>query len=127
MQRTLMQQVLLVVIFCVTYSDHSSGQKISFGAVTGTQLTDDFRTLFCPDLNGSQLPPPPGCPRIIGGSISVSNASKVFIFGPKLNVRFSPSFSVEVDALHRPIRTNTTTSFSFCPLEQLPACETPVS
>jgi hypothetical protein len=89
-------------------------QRATFGVVTGGQLTDDFRSISCPDLAGSTLPPPAGCPRAIGGSRSAVNASRAFIVGPKLNIRFSPSLSVEVEALHRAIRSTQTVSSEVC-------------
>jgi hypothetical protein len=94
---------------------HTFGQKLSFGVITGAHLTDDFLSLACPDLSVSQLAPPPGCPRFVGLAIGVANASRRFIIGPKVNLRFSPSLSLEVDALHREIRSHNTRTFLFCP------------
>lgn len=97
-------------------------QKVSFGVITGSQLTDDFRSLSCPDLGMTPIAPPPGCPNLRGGSIGVADASRRFIIGPKVNVRFTRSLSLEVDALHREIRSWNTRTFMFCPPDQLPSC-----
>ncbi len=126
MQWKVVSELLLIAICSVCGPPHLFGQKVSFGVITGAQLTDDFRSLACPDLAVSQLALPSGCPRVLGAAISVSNASRRFIIGPKLDLRFSPSLSVEVGALHREIRSHETTTFTFtlCPPDQYPDCRT---
>jgi hypothetical protein len=105
---------LLTLIVCTMLSPLALAQRVTFGAVTGTQLTDDFRSISCPDLAGSTLSPPPGCPLAIGASRSVANASRALIVGPKVNIRLSPSLSIEVEALHRAIRSTQTISSAIC-------------
>src|SRR5678815_2706747 len=97
-------------------------QKVSFGVISGSQLTDDYRSLSCPDMGVTPGAPPEGCPNIRGGSFGIAEASQRFLIGPKLNVRFTPSLSVEVDALYRQIRSENTRTFMFCPPDQLPSC-----
>jgi len=43
-----------------------------------------------------------------------------------VNVDFSRSISLEVDALHREIRSHNTSTFLYCPLDQVPDCTMPV-
>jgi hypothetical protein len=116
--------ILTFLICCWGASPSLFGQRVSFGAITGGQITEDFRTLSCPDIGVSQLPPPSGCPALSGGSITVANQSDRFIVGPKVDIRFTPSFSVEVDALRRQIRSQESRTFLFCPPDQLPECTT---
>jgi hypothetical protein len=115
-----------IAICYLTFSPHLIAQKISFGAITGAQLTDDFRTLACPGLQVSQIIPPPRCPSVFGAAIIVSNASRRFIIGPKVTVDFSRSISLEVDALHREIRRHNTSTYLQCRPDQLPDCTMPV-
>jgi len=63
---------------------------------------------------------------VFGAAIAVSNASRRSIIGPKVNVDFSESISLEVDALHREIRSHNTSTFLYCPLDQVPDCTMPV-
>jgi len=63
---------------------------------------------------------------VFGAAIAVSNASRRSIIGPKVNVDFSESISLEVDALHREIRSHNTSTYLYCPLDQLPDCSMPV-
>jgi hypothetical protein len=109
-----METVSVDVDCCPMLSPLAVAQRVTFGAVTGSQLTDDFRDITCPDLAGSILPPPPSCPLASGASRSVANASRALIFGPKLKIRLSPSLSVEVEALRRAIRSTQTISSAFC-------------
>jgi hypothetical protein len=122
MQSTTIRHVVFIAICCVGFSGSLFAQKVSFGVVTGSQLTEDFRSLSCPDLGVSPGVPPAGCPKLIGGAVSVADASQRFIVGPKVNIRFTRSLSVEVDALYRQIRSHTTWSFMFCPPDQIPSC-----
>jgi len=116
---------MITVFICVLVASPSLfGQRVSFGAITGGQLTEDFQTLSCPDVAVSQLPPPSGCPALRGGSIGVADASERFIIGPKVDIRFTPSFSVEVDALRRQIRSQQSRTTQFCPPDQRPDCTT---
>jgi hypothetical protein len=111
-----------IVLILASYSPVLPAQKVSFGLITGSQLTGDFRSITCPDLHGFTIDPPPGCPRVSGASFSVADRSHRYILGPKLNVRFSPSFSVEVDALYRQIRTLNTSTFQTCLTFQANEC-----
>jgi hypothetical protein len=104
---------LPTLVACTMLSPLAFAQRVTVGAVTGSQLTDDFRSISCPD-RASSTTPPPGCPLASGASRSVANASRAFIVGPKLNIRFSTSLSVEIEALHRAIRSTQTFSSAFC-------------
>src|SRR2546427_77291 len=84
-------------------------QKVNFGVIAGASLTPDFHDLNCTFPIDAFASAAPGCPRIIGAeSLMVSDASKRFILGPKVDIHLSRSFSVEVDALRRAIRSHTT-------------------
>ena len=83
--------LVLCAICSGPLSNYVIAQKISFGLITGAQLTDDYRTLICPPLAAGQMPSP-GCPLAQGLFLSVTNASRPFIFGPKEEVQVSPSF-----------------------------------
>jgi hypothetical protein len=124
MLRMVLRKVALLAVFGAAYSTSGRSQTVSFGVVTGAQLTEDFRTLHCPDLKGTEQPAPAGCPRLVGGAFGVTDASRRFIIGPKVTVHFSPLWSLEVDALHREIRTHNTRSFQICPPDQTPDCTT---
>ena len=80
---------------------HACAQTADLGVITGSSLTDDF------------------CNATFSG-FSVSNASRPFIIGPKLEIHLSESVSVEVDAMHREIRTHNTWRTVFSPPVQLP-------
>lgn len=113
-----------LVLCCSSLSPHAFAQKFTFGLITGINATEDFRTMVCPDLSNAD--PVPGCPRLVGFSLGVSDVSSRLLIGPKLNIHFSPSFSVEVNALYRPIRTVNTRAFLFClPVGQPDCTETP--
>jgi len=117
----------ITLILCLPgLAPHSFGQKVTFGAITGAQLTDDFRSLSCPDLGVTPNALVAGCPNIRGGSFTVANASRGFIIGPKVNIQFSSSWSIEIDALHREIRSDNSRTFLFCPPQELPECTTVV-
>jgi len=82
------------------------GQIADFGVITGSSLTDDFRNATRTSLGNS--------------SFTVTNASRPFIIGPKVEIHISKSLSVELDALHREIRTRNTWHSVFSPPLQLP-------
>lgn len=92
--------ILLLGVFCTTFPDRALAQKLSFGVVTGAQLTDDFRTQ---DFNYGTGDIGDGVTRTV--TRSVANASKLLIVGPRLDISFGDSFSVGLEALHRSIRT----------------------
>ena len=122
MQRTITRLAMCLVLSAGWISPSLFAQKVSFGVITGSQLTDDYRSLSCPDMGVTPGAPPEGCPNIRGGSFGIADASQRFLIGPKVNVRFTPSLSVEVDALYRQIRSENTRTFMFCPPDQLPSC-----
>lgn len=109
-----MRYWILSVLVCTTCAaslcSGAFGQSLSFGVITGANLTDDFQsgTIFRPSspniLCGNQP-----CP---SQTLSSSDASSHFIIGPKLELRLTDAFSVEVDALHRTIRRRTRTDYS---------------
>src|SRR5262245_24901316 len=94
----------------VTYSLGTAyvawGQLADLGVITGSSLTDDFRNATRTSLGNS--------------SFNVANASRPFIIGPKLEIHFLKSLSLEVDALHREIRTHNTWHLVFSPPLELP-------
>src|SRR5437879_972924 len=99
--------LLLILAFLLVCSFRivpgAFGQTVTFGVVTGASLTGDFGNLSCTAPPGDVLTGP-GCPRIIGAdSLTVSNASKRLILGPRVHIPFSTSLSVECvagSALH---------------------------
>lgn len=114
----------LLFLWCACFCTHAFAQKFSFGVVSGINVREDFRTTTCFGGTGN-VNSDPGCPLFTGWlSFGVSDDSSRFIIGPKLNVRLSPSFSLEVNALHRRIRTVDTFTTTIClPLGE-PDCTT---
>jgi len=95
--------ILLLAIAAFCFCPHAFGQRVSFGAVTGINLVDDYRSgsVFQP------LSPFVTCPEEICDSASLftsEDASSRFILGPSVELRLSTRFSVEVEALHRAVR-----------------------
>jgi len=81
--------------FCLC--SRAFGQRVSFGAVTGINFVDDYRS-------GSVLQPPFGTCEPACDSATLftfRDASSRFIIGPNVEVRFSNRFVVELEALHR--------------------------
>ena len=71
MQWTTIARIILILCL-LEFAPHAFGQKVTFGAITGAQLTDDFRSLSCPDLGVTPNASVPGCPNIRGGSLPVA-------------------------------------------------------
>lgn len=78
----------------ITFSTLCLGQKVSIGGVIGSNITGDF-----PDVTQTTLDNSSGYRRW-------SN-SHHFILGPKVEIRFDNPFSIEINALHREIRSQT--------------------
>lgn len=105
------QLELLVGFRGGTGSDwHPWGHSVSFGVVLGTNLTDDFRKT---SSTASLLVPTPG------DGITNLNATflgysgpRSFIAGPTVEVKLPRQFSVEVDAIHRPLKSASKTILS---------------
>jgi hypothetical protein len=76
------------------------GQKLSFGVVGGTNLTDDFRTLRYPFM-------------YLGNTYTnlTYSDSRSFIFGPMLEIGLPNQWSIEVDALRRALKYTFVTDF----------------
>src|SRR6266850_114258 len=111
--------LLLILAFLLVCSFRivpgAFGQTVTFGVVTGASLTGDFGNLSCTAPPGGVLTGP-GCPRIIGAdSLTVSNASKSLILGPRVNIHLSKSLSVEAEALHRQIRSHQEWKVTYSP------------
>jgi hypothetical protein len=111
--------LLLILAFLLVCSFRivpgAFGQTVTFGVVTGASLTGDFGNLSCTAPPGGVLTGP-GCPRIIGAdSLTVSNASKRLILGPRVNIHLSKSLSVEAEALHRQIRSHQEWKVTYSP------------
>ncbi len=91
----------LFISAALCFSTNAFGQRVSFGAVTGINLVDDYRS-------GSVFQPSLGtCPEPICASatlFSSANASSRYIIGPKVELRLWNRFSVEAEALHRAVR-----------------------
>jgi hypothetical protein len=76
------------------------GQKLKLGVVAGASVTDDFKTasFFSP---GGILP----SGETQYSTTFLSNASRHFLVGPRLEVVLPWRLSVEAEALNRPIRS----------------------
>ena len=76
------------------------GQKLSFGVVGGVNLTDDLRTLREPFA-------------YLGNTYTdlTTSDSRSMIFGAMLEVGLPRRWSLEVDALHRTLKSTKTTDF----------------
>ena len=80
------------------------GQQISFGVVGGTNLTNDFRTLREPFAYlGSTYT-----------NLSYSDSHCV-IAGPMLEIGLAKQWSIEVNALRRPLSYTAVTDFPGAP------------
>ena len=80
------------------------GRRISIGVVLANNLTGDFRATiqrFSAIGSGPQVQ-----------SDTNSSGPRSFIVGPSLEFQLPYRLSVEIDALHRPIRSTTDISFS---------------
>jgi hypothetical protein len=82
---------------------HPLGRNISLGVTLGTNLTGDFRT------SHSNLEPVPGVGEPQFWPVaSVAFSPRSFIYGPTVEVRLPNRFSLQVDALNRPIMSRAT-------------------
>src|SRR5262245_59611975 len=93
--------------FFPLFVTQASGQKLSVGIVAGASLTGDFQ-------NGSYFFPGGTLPdgRQSSTTIVVSPLSRGLIIGPNLELSLPRGLSVEVDALHREMRSKTTDNVS---------------
>lgn len=92
--------VLLILLVCTAISP---AQKLTLGVVTGYSLSRDFPTRTQTFPGGM----------IDDGQTTTSRffirpVGRTPIIGPKLELSFTPSFGLEVDALYRPIRSEFT-------------------
>lgn len=78
-------------------------QKLNLGVVAGTSLTGDFHAFSYTSSGGSD---PAGT--TYSYTFVSSPVSRSLIIGPKLELRLRSNFSLEVDALHRALRSRTT-------------------
>ncbi|HYR89923.1 MAG TPA: hypothetical protein VE422_37965 [Terriglobia bacterium] len=106
MCRTILFRVAVCVCW-VFISRPGFGQKVTFGAVTGLNLTDDFKTtaFFLP---GGTLP----TGETSSSTTFITNASRRFAIGPMLELRLPWRLSVKAEALNRPIRSTSRTTIS---------------
>jgi len=89
--------ILLVTIAAFCFCPHAFAQRVSFGAVTGINLVDDYRS-------GSVFQPPVvGCEPLCDSAalFTFRDASSRFIIGPNVELRLSNRLLVEAEALHR--------------------------
>jgi hypothetical protein len=96
------------IIFCgvvlwacfVLSSVAGFGQKVELGVVTGASVSADFETasLFSP---GGILP----TGESQYSTTFLSNASRRFVIGPRVEVMLPWRLSIEAEALNRPIRS----------------------
>jgi hypothetical protein len=89
-------RALPLLLSCATMS----GQTLNLGAVTGTSVTGDFQ-------NGSYSFPGGTIPdgQTTSSIYTVLPFSRSFIIGPKLELALPGGFTVEADALHRPLNS----------------------
>ena len=100
-----MRSVILVTALLVT---PAVSQRLTIGAVAGTGVTGDFHT-------GSATFPALTLADGTTASSTTFVASSVYrslIIGPKLELSLGGRWSLEVDALHRPLRSTVTQFFS---------------
>jgi hypothetical protein len=90
---------LAVLSYFLQVPADALAQRISFGAVTGTTLLDDFRS-------GSIANPCVGNGCVSTSLFQSTDASRRLILGASAEVAVSKSVSFEIEALARPIRTN---------------------
>ncbi len=93
--------VLLVIPPCLF------AQKISLGVVAGTNLTDDFQA-GSTTFSGGLLP----SGEIFSETLVFAPGSRRFIIGPKVELGLPQNWAVEADALHRVLRSTSTTLLS---------------
>ena len=85
-------------------------QKLTIGAVVGTSITGDYRSGSVTNVR------PAGPDEVMGSTTFVSApVSRSLIIGPKLQLKLPHGLSLELDALHRPLRS-TITEFLSPPL-----------
>jgi hypothetical protein len=82
---------------------HPWGHRVSFGAVFGTNLTDDFRKTSSTAILLMGAP---------GGGLTSTNATflsysgpRSFIAGPMIELLLAHQLSAEIDAMHRPLKS----------------------
>ena len=87
------------------------GQKLTFGVVAGTNLTDDVQS---ERTNFPGGPLPPG--EIFKSAVVVDGGARRLIIGLKVEYQMMQNWAVEFNALHRELKS-TTTTFLSPPLE----------
>ena len=100
-----MRSVILVTALLVT---PALSQRLTIGAVAGTGVTGDFHTgsATFPALTLADGTTPSST------TFVASSVSRSLIIGPKLELSLGGRWSLEVDALHRPLRSTVTQFFS---------------
>jgi hypothetical protein len=74
---------------------HPFGQRLSMGAVMGTNLLGDYNSTMSTEhdvISGNQI------------TFSSSSGPRSFVVGPAVEFRATDDFSLEADAVYRPIR-----------------------
>ncbi|MGJ5817474.1 hypothetical protein [Paludibaculum fermentans] len=91
-----MRSLTFAICVCIASALPSSGQRISFGIVGGTNITNSFppfESRYAGDATGN----PPSLFQHLTGP-------RAFIFGAMVEGRIGRDFSVELNVLHRPMK-----------------------
>jgi hypothetical protein len=99
-------ELLLAISRLSESSFHPVGSRISLGAVAGWGLNPDYRTQSFRAQSLVAVPTPGGGYTYdpIDG-VQYVEGVRSLIAGPSVEVHVTPRFSVEVDALHKPLRS----------------------
>ena len=82
---------------------HPWGHRVSFGAVLGTNLTDDFRNISFGDTIEAFAPN--GTATYTRATFLSYSGPKSFLAGPMIDLQLPHQLSLEVDAIHRPVKS----------------------
>src|SRR5262245_28419837 len=104
-------RVVVLWACCLLSSVPAFGQQLKLGVVTGVSATDDFETASYFSAGGIL---PSGESQY--STTFLSNASRRFLIGPRLEAVLPWRLSIEAEALNRPIRY-TSKSVVFPPYE----------
>ena len=100
MRGNIVGRVVVLWALWLLSSEPGFGQKLTLGVMTGTSVTDDFETasFFSP---GGTLP----TGESQYSTTFLSNASRRFLVGPRLELVLPWRLSIEAEAQNRPIRS----------------------
>ncbi|MGH9655322.1 MAG: hypothetical protein ACRD6B_17865 [Bryobacteraceae bacterium] len=99
-------QIELLVAFshCSGLDSHPFGKRLSLGVVLGTNLIGDYPSRSSTYVNAAT-----------GTKVAFSyrSGSRSFLVGPALEFRLADNFALEADAIYRPIRQYTSSSWIY--------------